>query len=139
MSKHVQSKFESLVMKKSCHDSLLRWSQSMNEIGFLCFGKSDKITHVVRIRNRLKYKRNHFAWDQAQARKSIMIFKMKGFRIISQGHSHPADGHLRRPSNLDVSYFSKRTAHLICFPKENLVTAWLLRKKSKRLPLRVIP
>lgn len=119
MSKKLQS--DSLIITKAAYTKALRYAMSLNEVGFLFFGKGNRITEVVRIKNSHEEKENRFSWDTNAYYKAVEKFKNK--RLIAEGHSHSKSTHLKNPSKADLNYF-KKGFHIIVFPNERLLRGW---------------
>lgn len=125
MPKKLQS--ETLIIKKSVYRKALRYAMSLNEVGFLFFGKDNLITVVVRVRNTHNDKANRFSWDKENYRNLIKLYRSQKYNLIAEGHSHSKSNHLKRPSKADLNYF-KAGLHIIVFPTDNKLKCWRINK-----------
>lgn len=133
MSKKLQPK--TLIITKTVYKKALRYAMSLNEVGFLFFGKGNRITEVVRIKNTHADKENRFIWDTHSYNKAIEIHSK--FDLIVEGHSHSKSNHLKKPSKADLKYF-KPGFHIIVFPTDKYIDCWLLGKEVLVFPLEVV-
>ncbi|UXR65654.1 hypothetical protein EZJ49_05250 [Bdellovibrio bacteriovorus] len=120
MSKRTQ--FDTLTISTAVYKKALRYALSLNEVGFLFFGKGSKITKVVRIKNINPNKKNRFSWDKKSYAHEISMHG-KSFDLVIEGHSHSKINHLRTPPYDDMKYFRKGP-HLIVFPFEKNILCW---------------
>lgn len=116
-----------LLILHSQREKMIRWSMSLNEIGGICFGKNNTITNSIRIPNELAYKKNHYLWSESLRAEYI---KSSNLIPLAYFHSHPSIHHLRRPSKEDILYFPKKLPHLIVFPNEKTIGAWMFHQAT---------
>lgn len=127
-----------LEISRKCYDQILAWSLSYDEIGFICAGRAQKITHVFRVPNVADDTRNRYKWDQRKKRGAIREIEALGLKVIAEGHSHPSPKHEERPSQADIEYFILGRPHIIAFPIEMILKSWTLSKSVKETILNKI-
>src|SRR5690606_27868856 len=89
---------ESIKITTECYEQILGWSMSYNEIGFLCAGRDGRITRVFRIENVADNRKHCFLWNKRRKREVLEHILNLNLEVLAEGHSHPHQRHLRRPS-----------------------------------------
>lgn len=121
---------KTLTIMKSVFQKALRYSLSLNEVGFLFFGSENLITEVVRIKNDSSQKRNFITLNRRAYRDALESMNGIGLSLIAEGHSHSQAKHLKHPSCDDLKYF-KKGLHIIVFPHEQEIRCWVLTDSIK--------
>lgn len=132
------SAIKTLYITKKCHQRLLMWAQSRNEINFICGGLGARILHVERIRNISVAARNFAEWNNYEYKQAKLKINSLGFKIIAEGHSHPASWHNQGPSKIDIHYIKAGSIELIVFPVLKKMGAWIMQKRVKNIEVIII-
>lgn len=132
-----------LKITAKAYRTILRWAQSNREIGFLCGGKTEVVTHVFRIKNIDKESRVAFVPHFGQERDIRRAIKTNGLSVLSAGHSHPHPKDTPKPSFGDCAFIRQGSLEIIVAPSKNEVRCWRMNKSrfktlKQEVPIKII-
>lgn len=123
--------------------TIFRWAQSNREIGFVCAGRKEVITHVFRIKNIDSESRVAFVPEPSQQRAIRNTLKTRNMALLCEGHSHPHVKDTAKPSRGDCEFIKPNALEIIVCPAKNEIRCWRMsRCRAKTLkqevPIKVI-
>lgn len=121
------------------YNTILRWAQSQREIGFICAGRKNIVTHVFRIKNIDKESRIAFIPHAGQERAIRSAVKTNGMAVLSAGHSHPHVKDTAKPSRGDCEFIRQGSLEIIVAPSKNEVRCWRMNKRRSKTLKQEVP
>lgn len=128
-----------LKITAKAHRTILRWAQSQREIGFICAGQKEVITHVFRIKNIDYQARIAFVPMRSQLIAIRSTVKKNGMAVLCEGHSHPHPKDTAKPSHGDCEFIKPNMLELIVCPVKGEVRCWRMSRSRKKTLKQEIP
>jgi proteasome lid subunit RPN8/RPN11 len=128
-----------LKITAKAYKTILRWAQSQREIGFICAGRKNIVTHVYRIKNIDSESRIAFIPHAGQERAIRSAVKTNGMSVLSAGHSHPNQKDTPMPSRADCEFIRQGFLEIIIAPSKNEVRCWRMNKSRSKTLKQEVP